>query len=125
AISITNFRLVRDADPSDVAVVSSDAGQVPRLGWTPSALLAHRDVFTAVGGFDPALGMGCDTDWFRRFRLCGLPCGVGSQVLLDKRIHAGNLSRETARNRAAMFRMLQKHRAEIRGEAPAKPEASG
>ena len=40
-------------------------GHVATLGWTLSALLAHRDVFTAIGPFDPALGFGCDTDWFR------------------------------------------------------------
>jgi glycosyltransferase involved in cell wall biosynthesis len=118
AASITNFRLVQDADPADPSIVTPVANQGPRLGWTPSALLAHCDVFQSIGGFDPALGMGCDTDWFRGFRRSGLGCGVASQVLVHKRIHAGNLSREAARNRAAMFQMLRKHRAELRNDGP-------
>lgn len=114
--SVTHFRLVEDVDPDDPAHVSSRPGQPARPGWTPSALLAHRDVFRAVGPFDPSLGMGCDTDWFRRLRLADVAVAVATEVLLDKRIHAANLSRDTAVNRAAMFRMLAKHRTERRGE---------
>jgi glycosyltransferase involved in cell wall biosynthesis len=114
AASITRFRIVHDADPNNPALVKTSADLLPRLGWTPSALLAHRDLFRTVGGFDPAAGMGCDTDWFRRLRLSNAPCGVASGVLLDKRVHEANLSRDHANNRAAMFRVLQKHRAEQR-----------
>ena len=87
---------------------------VPTLAWTPSALLAHRDVFTSVGLFDPALGLGCDADWFRRLRQSGIPCGVAGRVLLRKRRHASNLSRDPRINRAAMFKMLRKTRGELK-----------
>lgn len=86
--------------------------RLARLGWTPSALLAHRAVFERLGGFDPALGIGCDTDWFRRLRAADIPCGVTAQPLLQKRRHGGNLSRSSARNRAAMFEVIRKHRLE-------------
>ncbi|MBX9773735.1 MAG: glycosyltransferase family 2 protein [Xanthobacteraceae bacterium] len=114
ATCITNFRTVHDADGTDPAQIIVPRHQIPRMGWTPSALMAHRDVFGSVGRFDPALGIGCDTDWFRRLRLAGIPCGVATPVLLNKRLHAQNLSRSTDRNRAAMFRMIEKHRAETR-----------
>jgi glycosyltransferase involved in cell wall biosynthesis len=87
---------------------------VPTLAWTPSALLAHRDVFASVGPFDPALGLGCDADWFRRLRQSDIPCGVAGRVLLRKRRHASNLSRDPQITRAAMFKMLRKARAELK-----------
>ena len=109
ATCITNFRTVQDADAADPTKVVVPKHQTPRLGWTPSALIAHRDVFRTVG-------MGCDTDWFRRLRFSGIPCGVATPALLSKRLHAQSLSRSVDRNRAAMFRVLEKHRAETRGK---------
>ncbi|MBZ9796270.1 glycosyltransferase [Mesorhizobium sp. ES1-4] len=124
AACISNFRLVDDTGSPDPTVVDRSGNTLPRLGWTPSALLVHRGVFDRVGGFDPALGMGCDTDWFRRLRLSGTPIGVASQVLMEKRLHDNNLSRENERNRQAMFRMLGKHRAELRAARLAGDETS-
>ncbi len=108
AASIVHFRTTHD---DDAGGAPTDAPEpMSRLGWTPSALVAHRAVFERVGGFDPAAGLGCDTDWFRRLRLLGVPCGVAAGVLLEKRRHGGNLSRDPAQNRAAMFQMIRKHR---------------
>jgi GT2 family glycosyltransferase len=122
AACITNFRLVGETGSPDPTVVDRSGDALQRLGWTPSALLVHRDVFDRVGGFDPSLGMGCDTDWFRRLRLSATPIGVASQVLMEKRVHDNNLSRENAHNRQAMFRMLGKHRAELRAARLARGE---
>jgi len=54
--------------------------------------------------------MGCDTDWFFRLRRAAAPCGLAPEPLLDKRLHAGNLSRDNRENRAALFRVIRKHR---------------
>ena len=89
-------------------------GGVPTPGWTPSALLAHRDVFASIGPFDPALGLGCDADWFRRLRQSDIPCGMAGGILLRKRRHASNLSRNPEANRAAMFKMIHKTRREMK-----------
>lgn len=83
---------------------------LPTLGWTPSALLAHRDVFAKVGSFDPNLGMGCDADWFDRLRRLDIPCTVAGRVLLWKRRHPDSLSADTTKNRAAMFQVIRKRR---------------
>jgi glycosyltransferase involved in cell wall biosynthesis len=85
---------------------------VPTPAWTPSALLAHREVFRSIGPFDPALDLGCDTDWFRRLRQSEIPCGIAGRVLLHKRRHDSNLSRDPKTNRAAMFKMIRKMRSE-------------
>jgi glycosyltransferase involved in cell wall biosynthesis len=107
AACIVNFEEFSEPD-----AVIGPSRDVPTLAWTPSALLAHRDVFMSVGAFDPALGLGCDTDWFRRLRESDIPCGVAGRVLLRKRRHANNLSAEPRTNRAAMFKMLRKLRSE-------------
>jgi glycosyltransferase involved in cell wall biosynthesis len=116
ASCITNYRTVHDADAADPAQVIVPRHQIPRVGWTPSALIAHRSAFETVGPFDPALGIGCDTDWFRRLRLSDVPCGVATPALLHKRLHDENLSASADRNRAAMFKVIGKHRAEMRNK---------
>ncbi|HKT14189.1 MAG TPA: glycosyltransferase family A protein [Allosphingosinicella sp.] len=115
AASISMMRLMHDARPGGTGRADDPIEQLPRIGWTPSALLAHRGLFKAIGPFDPGLGIGCDTDWFRRLQASGLPCALVPQALLRKRIHDNNLSNEPLRNRAAMFQMLKKHRAARRG----------
>jgi glycosyltransferase involved in cell wall biosynthesis len=110
AACIVNFE--EFADGASAHQPTNLSGGIPRLGWTPSALLAHRDVFTAVGPFDPALGLGCDTDWFRRLQRSDIPCGIAGRVLLRKRRHAVSLSSDPGMNRAAMFKMIRKMRSE-------------
>jgi glycosyltransferase involved in cell wall biosynthesis len=110
AACIVNFEEL--SEPGAAVPVTDRFRDVPTLAWTPSALLAHREVFTSVGEFDPALGLGCDTDWFRRLRETDIPCGVAGGVLLRKRRHANNLSRDPQTNRAAMFKVLRKLRNE-------------
>jgi glycosyltransferase involved in cell wall biosynthesis len=108
---IVNFE--EFSEPGGAVPVTSVFRDVPTPAWTPSALLAHRDVFMSVGPFDPALGLGCDADWFRRLRQSNVPCGVAGRVLLYKRRHASNLSREPQSNRSAMFKVLRKARSEL------------
>ncbi|MEM1286674.1 MAG: glycosyltransferase family A protein [Pseudomonadota bacterium] len=81
-----------------------------RIGWTPSALMAHRVTFDEIGPFDASLGLGCDTDWFRRLRLSDTLCLLPPRMLMTKRRHGGNLSAEPFQNRHAMFAMIAKHR---------------
>ncbi|HET6619297.1 MAG TPA: glycosyltransferase family A protein [Dongiaceae bacterium] len=105
---ITNFRRVRDAGDA-LQTIAIDAREY-RMGTTPSAMLADKAVFDATGGFDPALGNGCDTDWFARALASDVPAAVLGQVLMHKRIHAANLSRDPARNRRDMLRVIAKRR---------------
>jgi glycosyltransferase involved in cell wall biosynthesis len=111
AACIVNFEEFSESGPAMRSDLLSD---VPTLAWTPSALLAHRNVYASIGPFDPALGHGCDTDWFRRLRQSDIPCGVAGPVLLRKRRHGANLSRDPDINRAAMFKMIRKARGELK-----------
>ena len=113
-LSITNFRRVRDADGrTPDRTVPIDATEY-RLGLTPSALLADKAVFDQVGGFDPELGSGCDTDWLARALRSDAPCAVLGQALMFKRIHQSNLSADPDRNRRDMLRLIAKQRRETR-----------
>jgi glycosyltransferase involved in cell wall biosynthesis len=108
AMCITSYRR-RIEDPIDGRSGDRDTAGY-RLGVTPSTLLADRQVFDQVGTFDPQLGSGCDTDWFARALRMNIACAVVGQTLVSKAIHGDNLSRDAARNRANMFRLIAKHR---------------
>ncbi|MEM1111627.1 MAG: glycosyltransferase family A protein [Pseudomonadota bacterium] len=84
-------------------------------GWTPSALLIHREVFTHIGPFDERLDLACDSDWVRRLRASHLPFLLTPAVVMTKRRHSDNLSQSPQRNRAAAFSMIAKHRSQRRG----------
>jgi glycosyltransferase involved in cell wall biosynthesis len=68
----------------------------PTPAYTPGGALIRRSVFRQVGGFNPAFGIGCDSDWFVRARDLQVQMAVLPQVGLFKRIHEGNLSHEVA-----------------------------
>ena len=82
----------------------------PRMARTPGVLLADRVVFDRVGRFDTALTTGCDMDWFARAAAAGIPTAATDDVVLLKRLHDANLSRDIARNRAEAFAVLAKRR---------------
>jgi glycosyltransferase involved in cell wall biosynthesis len=117
--SVTSFVRVESV-ADDLAKVKRIAGDDVRIGMTPSALMVHRKVFDAVGEFDPAMGVGSDTDWFSRVMELEVPCAVASQILLYKRIHDTNLSHDALRNRREMFRVIQKNRILKRSAAPSE-----
>lgn len=89
----------------------------PRAAGTPSALLARRALFDRIGGFDPELSIGCDADWFTRARDHGAVCATVDEVLVRKRLHGGNLSTDSARNRREMFAVARRSIARRRGRS--------
>lgn len=90
-------------------------GQV-RAGYTPSSLLARRELFQQVGEFDPSFELSCDADWFARVFDMGLNLAVLPKILITKRIHDANLSLDVTKSKNEMMRvlknsMLRKHAA--------------
>ncbi len=61
-------------------------------GYFPSNLLARRSLFEDVGRFDSQYGIGSDVEWFKRVRDRQVPHRLLPEVLLERRVHAGNLS---------------------------------
>jgi len=64
----------------------------PVPGMLPETMIARPAAFARVGGFDPALAVGGDTDWFARARDAGLKMALLPEVLLRKRVHGANTS---------------------------------
>ncbi len=77
--------------------------------------LVRRTVFDAVGGFDTALRISDDADWFMRARDHGIPTVALDAVTLLYRIHDANMTRnvETVGREAVlvMKRALDRRRA--------------
>ena len=58
----------------------------------PSALLARRGVFDAIGTFPTDYEIANDIEWFARLKDAGLRRGVVRRVLICKRVHDANVS---------------------------------
>lgn len=87
--------------------VSEQAHPQPAL--TPSGCLIRREVFQQVGPFDHRYSLACDTQWFMRARVLGVPTHVLDEVLLHKRIHTGNLSHDRATYRRELAMVLKEY----------------
>jgi len=92
-------------------------------GYVTQAMMARRRVFETVGPFDEKLRVGEDTDWFLRASDCGAVLEVLPDVLVRRRFHEGNLSRQRAAIRDhlvdAVARSLRRRRSEV--PPPAEP----
>lgn len=64
--------------------------------YSLGTLLAHRSVFEKVGNFNPTILGSGETEWFVRLVEAGITVGILSEVLLRRRIHANNVSADTA-----------------------------
>ena len=58
------------------------------------SVLARRDVFERIGRFDPQLLFGEDVDWYRRVLGNDLHVHTVDAVLVRRRVHADNLTKE-------------------------------
>ena len=66
----------------------------------PSALLVRRRMFLETGGFDPELPAGEFVDWMARCREQGRRFRMLDTVVAERRVHAGNITRDRERLRA-------------------------
>lgn len=65
-----------------------------RAQLSPCTMLTRRSVFEGVGRFDPDLRAGEDTDWFMRFMRAGYRSETLPRLLVHRRQHTANLTRE-------------------------------
>lgn len=78
-------------------------------GYTPGALLARRELFDVVGGFDEELTIACDSDWFLRLHESGRRMAVVDAVVLEKGVRSGSLSNDLPRYRAELLASARRH----------------
>jgi len=69
----------------------------PMPALAASALLLRRAAFERVGPFDPTLRAAEFIEWHGRASDLGCPSHVLPEVVLRRRVHAGNLVRDQAR----------------------------
>lgn len=85
-------------------------------GYVTQAMMARRHVFDTIGPFNEDLRVGEDTDWFLRAFDRGAFLDVLPDVLVLRRFHEGNLSRQRAAIRDqlvdAVARSLRRRRSQ-------------
>jgi glycosyltransferase involved in cell wall biosynthesis len=77
-------------------------------GLMGSTMVARRRVFETVGAFDPALPHAGLPDWFAHAREHGVVMETIAEVLVERRMHAGNFSRQRAVRDEEYVRLLKK-----------------
>jgi glycosyltransferase involved in cell wall biosynthesis len=74
--------------------VQPEEAAAPEIGALPSTLIVRREIFDRIGGFDPRYPVGEDIDWFFRAKDSGIPFAILPEVLLRRRLHDSNLTRQ-------------------------------
>lgn len=112
---LTKFVLIEGETPP--RAFRTELFQGAREAILLEVLLARRGLFERVGKFDESLRVVSDVDWFARLTNLNAPHAVIPRVLLQKRIHAHNLSTEPSLSAAfnheilvAMRSQMQRHR---------------
>jgi glycosyltransferase involved in cell wall biosynthesis len=82
----------------------------PVPGYVTHALMVRRDWVEKTGGFDASLNHGDAADWFQRAEAAGAVGELLQEVLVRRRLHAGNRSRTMAKRSRDEFLLLLKRR---------------
>lgn len=91
-------------------------------GAIPGATLFRREVFEQLGLFDPSNISASDVAWFARLRQSEIGVVTPEAVVLNKRIHAHNLSSALARNSPYDQDLLAIARASIQRQRQQTPK---
>jgi glycosyltransferase involved in cell wall biosynthesis len=82
------------------------AGTLP--GYSSVTMAARRGVFDRVGTFSTDLKHGADADWFARAEEAGAVFEMLPEVLVERRLHGGNRSRQwSERSREEILRTMK------------------
>jgi len=89
---IANFRFFLQPGLELKLRIPNEMIGIDQVGYTPGTMLARRELFQKIGGFNEALSVGCDSDWFARLLDADISTKHFPEVMLLKRIHDNNLS---------------------------------
>ncbi|MBY0549709.1 MAG: glycosyltransferase [Candidatus Obscuribacterales bacterium] len=89
---VGHVQFFHDGDEPLPPSCRKDLESGPRIAYMPGALLARREVFDKIGKFDSTMTIASDIDWFARLKDLNDGIGVINSVVIEKRIHAKNLS---------------------------------
>ena len=107
---LTHGRLFWDGDG---AIAAEEAAwpverRIDTGGLIGSTLLVRRSLFETVGPFDATLRHSGSTEWFARARERGVIVETIAEVLIERRMHAGNHSRRRAARDEEYVRLLKR-----------------
>ncbi len=88
------FGLVRQFVSPDLDESERNRFQVPAEampGHLPSTMLARREAFLRIGGYETDVRVGEVVGWYLRAREAGLRMHMLPEVVLHRRIHGSNL----------------------------------
>ena len=105
-ICFAYFRNVQGADSIEGDSMLNPAAW-PVSPFSPCSFVGRRGVFERVGPFNTELRRGEDTEWFMRAMLKGVKYELMPDVLVDRRIHENNLSREKMPTQEAVLDALK------------------
>ena len=92
-VCVAHVRNFQDGVPSEEEQALEPQRSPSLPGYVSGTLLARRELFRTVGGFNPELSYGDAQDWFLRAAEQGVVMMLLPQVLLFRRLHEANLSR--------------------------------
>jgi glycosyltransferase involved in cell wall biosynthesis len=78
------------------------------VGRIPGTLLGRRNLFDSIGGFETALALAGDVDWFARAKVSQVSMAVLNEVFLYKRVHDHNLSSNARLNSQELLEIFKK-----------------
>ena len=81
--------------------------EAPGGSFSPCTMLVRAAVFRQIGGFDPGLRAGEDTEWFCRVMMGGIRYTVLPDVLVRRRLHDRNLTRADPPSHAKLLGILK------------------
>ncbi len=79
-----------------------------RAMLSPCTVLVRREVLERVGGFDPELRNGEDTDWFLRMMKAGIRSETLPRLLVHRRQHTANLTRKVRPSQDRVLDLLKR-----------------
>jgi glycosyltransferase involved in cell wall biosynthesis len=100
-------RIVEFADPSVAGRAQPRPG--PLEGQFLGATLIRRGAFERVGVFSEALRAGDYIDWVLRARACGIVFASMEDVVLERRLHARNMTRDRSLIGRDYLTILRRH----------------
>jgi glycosyltransferase involved in cell wall biosynthesis len=90
----------------------------PQEGHLLTAMLARRDVFDLIGGFDESRRYGTDdVDWFGRAKVAGVRSAMVPDVVMRRRVHDANHSAQTRQANIELLRFVREQAARNRARA--------
>jgi glycosyltransferase involved in cell wall biosynthesis len=105
--TITRMRYIIESEFIHLYQPLQDHYKADRIGYTPSTLFDHKDMYKMVGKFDPAFSLNCDADWFARLLDLKIAIYLVPDILVYKRIHDSNLSLDVTKSKNEMMRIIQ------------------